>query len=90
MTVDTDMFQVLTWTKISSTSILEVDPNLFQRQKVGFYIKKSTREEARYNLQNITPLKPSDLCLCHVNTHYGPTMEVRQRLPLLESPGVHL
>ena len=40
MTVDTDMFQVLTSTKISSTSILEVDPNLFQRQKVGFYIKK--------------------------------------------------
>ena len=40
MIVDTDMFQVLTWTKVSSTSILEVDPNLFQRQKVGFYTQK--------------------------------------------------
>ena len=41
MIVNTDMFQVLTQTKVLSTSVLEVDPNLFQRQKVGFYVKKA-------------------------------------------------
>ena len=54
MRVDRDMFQVLTRTKVSSTSILEVDPNLFQRQKVGFYVNKTKQKKALEKRQGTT------------------------------------
>ena len=79
MTVDTDMFQVLTSTKISSTSILEVDPNLFQRQKVGFYIKKKHYRRGKvqppkYNTSK-TIWSMSLSCKYTLRTNYGSQAE---------------